>query len=370
MTKRCSKCILPETIPNIKFDEQDICNYCYEFDTEMRQFKLANEEKEKKFSKIIQQAKEEAKKNNAQYDVLVPVSGGRDSSYVLWKLATQYNLNVLCVNYANPYSSEQALKNIENLTNFTHSKLVRFSYKNKMHEKSFESNLKAWIKKPDLGSLSLICISCKPMYLEFYRIAKENKIKLIVDGSNIFEVTSFKMEAQGGRGTKSLLSNKTVSNVLKKIIENVGYFKVCNIAPAIKTFLSLNGSTPYLKFKYPNIVKIGYFYFFPYREQEVNETLKAIGWKKADENNSPWRFDCEIDSIKNYIYQRVVGATEKDDLFSKYIRYGVMKRDDAIKRLNEGTVNSAVVTRILNNANIQIYDLDKACDKIKTTKSI
>jgi tRNA(Ile)-lysidine synthase TilS/MesJ len=365
MIKRCSKCILPETVPGITFDKNGICSYCSEFAEKPEEIKSKFQEREGRFNKIIDRVKERKIKDSSRYDVLVPISGGRDSSYITWKLSNEYKLRVLCVNYANPYTSKQAIKNIEHLVNVTNSGLIRFSYPNRIHERSFEKNLKAWIKKPDLGTLGLICLACKPMYMEFYRIANENKIELIIDGANIFEVTTFKMEAQGGKGAKNLLSMKTLKNISLKIINNLRYCAWCNILSAIKTLLSLNGTTPYLKFRYPNIIKVPYFYIFPYDEKEINKTLNSIGWKKAEDNISPWRFDCEIDSIKNYIYQKSIGATEKDDLFSKYIRYGLATREEALQRLNEGNVNTEIVERILERIGLNISDLDKACKKIE-----
>lgn len=366
MIKRCSKCILPETVPNITFDKNGICNYCIDSEKELIQIDSKFEDRKRRFIKIINRVKEDVGSNGRKYDVLVPLSGGRDSSYIAWKLATEYKLRVLCVNYANPFSSKQAIQNIENLTKRINSGLIRYSYPNRLHERNFETNLKAWIKKPDLGTLGFICLACKPMYLEFYRIANENKINLIVDGANFFEVTTFKMEAQGGVGSKKLLSKKTLTNFFIKILNNLRYVNIYNVLFAIKILLSINGTTPYLKFRYPHITKVPYFYFFLYNEQEINETLSRIGWKKADDNISPWRFDCEIDSIKNYIYKQTVGATEKDDLFSKYIRYGLITRDDALRRLDEGTVNYEIVEKILNKSNLKISELDKACSKIKT----
>lgn len=367
MANRCTKCILPDTVPHIAFNRDGICNYCTDLDSEIERFKDKKHEKEMKFLEIIEEVKRHRLIEGGKYDVLVPVSGGRDSSYILWQLAAHYKLKTLCVNYANPYSSQQAIKNVETLIKATKSELVQFKYSNHSHEKNFAANLTAWVKKPDLSSLGLMCLACKPMYLEFFKIAKKNKINLIIDGSNIFEVTTFKMEAQGGSGAKFLFSAKTITRILSKVINNIHYLKICNLSPAVRTFLSLNGTTPFLKKRYPTIKKIGYFYFFPYDERHVNETLERIGWKKAEDNNSFWRFDCEIDSVKNYVYQKTIGATEKDDLFSKYIRYGLMTREEALKRLNEGIVNQEIVERILKTVHIYKSDLDEACRKICNT---
>lgn len=361
--KRCSKCILPESVPNINFDAQGKCNFCHSSETSFEKFIQGFEVRREKFVRLLEEKKKNCINKGLKYDVLVPLSGGRDSSYIAWSLATQFNMKVLCVNYANPYTSQQAIRNIQTVVSAINADLVSFPDKGRMHERSFAKNMRVWLKKPDLATLSLICLACKPMYLEFYKIAHAHHIELIVDGSNIFEVTTFKMEAQGGAGAQKLLSVGPFINLIKRISRNIGYFHWCNVVPGIKTLLSLNGHTPYLRKRYPRITKMGYFYVFTYNENEINTILKSINWKKAEDNASPWRFDCEIDSLKNYVYQKLVGATEKDDLFSKYIRAHMLSRQEALERLSEGEVNPEVLEKVLNRIGLQKKDLDSAFEK-------
>jgi len=144
----------------------------------------------------------------------------------------------------------------------------------------------------------------------------------------------------------------------QKVARNYRFVKPCNVIPAVHTIMSLNGHTPYLRWKYPNITKDGYFWAYPYNESKINETLKDLGWRTASDNKSPWRFDCEIDSLKNYLFKRLVGATEKDDLFSKNIRAGSISREEALSRLEEGDVNTEIVERVLNKVGMKLSELD------------
>lgn len=61
----------------------------------------------------------------------------------------------------------------------------------------------------------------------------------------------------------------------------------------------------------------------------------------------------------------MVGATEKDDLFSKNIRAGSMTRQEAIRRLEEGDVNIEIVERVLNKVGLKKADLDLIGSKVK-----
>ena len=355
MAIRCSRCILPETIPHISFDKNGVCNYCREYDENKNKIDINYSLKGEKFRGFVDEAARKRVQNGSKYDALVPVSGGRDSSYVAWELSKK--LKILCVHYDNPFSSSQTKVNVDHLMRTIKADLVTFNHPGDRHARSFKANLKAWLKKPELATTGLMCLACKPMYLEFFKIARKNKIGFIIDGSNPNEATTFKIEAQGGRRAKSLFSWKSIINVGGKATSNLRYFRACNILPAIHTFLSLNGNTPYLDWKYPDITKLGYFYFHPYHEKEINDCLREIGWEKAKDNKSPWRFDCEVDSLKNYLFQKVIGANEKDDLFSKNIRWGLTTREEAMNRLEECEVNIEIVERVLAKVGMKLSDL-------------
>lgn len=275
MVRRCSKCILPETIPNIKFDINGVCNYCNEYIENVGRRAINYEEKGKNFDVFIENHIRRRKENNLKYDALVPISGGRDSSYIAYKLSEK--MKILCVNYENPFTSSQAKKNIETVIKASNSDIISFNYKNGQHERSFQNNLKAWIKRPQLGNMGLLCLACKPMYLEFFKIAERNDIGLIVDGSNPNEVTTFKIESRAGAGVKKHYKMKAMINMGREIWRNYSYLKPCNFLPGIKTLMSLDGNTSYLRYRYQRyryrkIWKVGYFYFHAYNEKMIEET--------------------------------------------------------------------------------------------------
>ena len=78
--QRCKRCIMDTTDPEIKFDDQGICNHCNEFDAVTRKSWFPNAEGEKKLSDILDKVKSEGK--NKKYDCIIGLSGGIDSSYL------------------------------------------------------------------------------------------------------------------------------------------------------------------------------------------------------------------------------------------------------------------------------------------------
>ena len=196
MIKRCTKCILPETVPNITFDDAGVCNYCNKYIQEQDTIACNKTERGRILANLIEEARKRRTQGESKYDVLVPISGGRDSSYVAWALTVDKKLKVLGIHYDNPFSSRQARRNVDRLANELDLNIITYRWPGKRHERSFENNLKAWLKKPDLGSMGLLCLACKPMYLKFFQIAKKDNIHLIIDGSNPNEATQFKLEAK------------------------------------------------------------------------------------------------------------------------------------------------------------------------------
>ena len=87
MSVRCSRCILPGTIPHISFDENGVCNYCREYDENKSKIDINYGLKGEKFRGFVDEAIRERVQNGSKYDALVPVSGGRDSSYLAWELS-------------------------------------------------------------------------------------------------------------------------------------------------------------------------------------------------------------------------------------------------------------------------------------------
>lgn len=104
----CTTCLNMSTRNRIEFDELGRCNACV-WSEEKKSLDWSSREAE--FLDLIKKTKE---KNTGIYDVIVPVSGGKDGSYVSWILSTKYNLRVLNVTINPPLRSEIGHRNLEN----------------------------------------------------------------------------------------------------------------------------------------------------------------------------------------------------------------------------------------------------------------
>jgi hypothetical protein len=104
--KRCTRCILPENYPGIIFNEEGICNYCITY--KEREYLGGEALKEK-----IKASLETKSDRNDNYDCVLALSGGRDSTYLLYYLVKVLNLRVLAYFIDNGFIPEQTKQNVK-----------------------------------------------------------------------------------------------------------------------------------------------------------------------------------------------------------------------------------------------------------------
>ena len=108
----CSRCVSDTSIPGIKFDAEGVCNFC-RIHEELEKAHQLNDENKRRFEKLIAKIKHEGR--HKEYDCVVGVSGGRDSTYVLYN-AIKLGLRPLAVHFDNGWNSEIAVSNIKRAT--------------------------------------------------------------------------------------------------------------------------------------------------------------------------------------------------------------------------------------------------------------
>lgn len=108
--KRCTQCLMPATRPRITFDEHGVCNAC-QWSIEKKNIDW--EARWTQLEKMCDQFRGKGK----NFDVLVPVSGGKDSSYVAYMMKHKFKMNPLCVHIAPPIPMALGDENLQNFIN-------------------------------------------------------------------------------------------------------------------------------------------------------------------------------------------------------------------------------------------------------------
>jgi len=143
--RRCKRCILPETFPGIEFDKQGVCNYC----RSCRPLDFSGRDGE--FARLM----EEYRGKGARADCILGYSGGRDSSYVLVKLAKDYSMKVLLATYDWGMLSREAQQNWELAKSKLGVEHVVIRPDIERIYRNIRLNIQAWLKKPHLGMVWL-----------------------------------------------------------------------------------------------------------------------------------------------------------------------------------------------------------------------
>jgi len=112
----CTRCVQDSTVPGISFDAKGECNFCALHDKMTDLF--PNDERGEAFlAKTFAKIKAEGK--NKKYDCIVGISGGRDSTYLIWKIVKDWGLRPLAVHFNdgfdNPVGGENMIKAVKKL---------------------------------------------------------------------------------------------------------------------------------------------------------------------------------------------------------------------------------------------------------------
>ena len=324
--KRCTKCLLPETFPFIDFDEKGECNYCKNY-VKKNQPKPIRE---------LQQLLEPYRKTGGRPEVLVPYSGGRDSTYALHIVKEVLGLKPLTYTYDWGMVTDLARRNVSRVCGKLGVENIIVAANMQTKRANIKRNINAWLKKPELGMIPLFMSGDKYFFYYSNLISKQNDLDISIWGSNQLENTDFKT---GFCGISPNFSKERIDHIdsLAKIrlfsffarnfMQNPSYLNK-SIIDTMGSFMSR-----YL------IRRHGYFQLFDYLEWDedvINNTIiNLYDWEKSVDTSSTWRIGDGTASFYNYIYTRIVGFSENDTFRSNQIREGMITREEGLKRIYE-----------------------------------
>lgn len=110
MIRYCKRCAMPDTKPNLSFDDEGVCNACRNYENR----KAVNwDERKIELQEILEQYRS---KDGSNWDCIIPVSGGKDSTFQVIKML-EFGMNPLCVTSTTCHLTEIGRKNIKNIQN-------------------------------------------------------------------------------------------------------------------------------------------------------------------------------------------------------------------------------------------------------------
>ena len=327
--RRCTCCVLPETMPFIEFDENGVCNYC-------RNYQKTKVDGKEPLEKFIAQYR----RGDGRPDCIVTFSGGRDSSYTLHYVKEILKMNPIAYTYDWGMITDLARRNQARLCGKLGIEHILVSADITQKRSYIRQNVLTWLKKPELGMVPLFMAGDKQYFYYANKLGKQNNVKLIIIGTNLLEKTDFKSGFCGvppmyiyAPGKFYLLPvfdrTKLAFYYGRQYLSNPGYINA-SLYDTLFAFFSY-----YLQPH--NFLNI--YQYIQWDENKIISTLCDLyDWEIAKDTTSTWRIGDGTASFYNYIYYVLAGFTENDTFRSNQIREGMINRDQAMEFIHEGNM--------------------------------
>lgn len=328
----CSRCVMDTSDPEITFDANGVCNHCIEFDTVTRQNWFPNEEGAARWAAIVEQIK--AAGRDQEYDCILGLSGGVDSSYLAIKIH-EWGLRPLVVHVDAGWNSELAVANIEALVKHCnydlHTHVVDWEDMRDLHL----AYLRAGISNQDVPQDHIF-------FASLYHFATKNGIRYILSGGNL---------ATEGVFPKAWHGSAMDAINLKAIQRKYGERKLHSYKTI--SFFEYYIWYPFVK-KMRTVRPLNYM---PYDKAKALEELeKTVGYKPYARKHGESQF---TKLFQNYYLPEKFGYDKRRPHLSSLIVSGQMTRDEAMAKLAES----------LYDADELEIDIAYFCKKLRITRS-
>lgn len=321
---RCTRCILPETMPFISFDQSGICNYCHAY-TPRNSAQPLDE-----LVDLLAPYKRAVGR-----DTILPFSGGRDSSFGLHVAVEVLGLKPIAYTYDWGMVTDLGRRNISRMCAALGVENIIVAADIEKKRANIRKNLQAWLRSPHLGMMSILTAGDKHFFRYVETVKKQTGINLNLWSINPLEVTHFKA---GFLGIPPNFEEKRVyaSGLPQQLRYHSKRFAAMLESPRyFNTSLWDTLSGEYYRSAQK---KTDYYHLFDYmrwNETEINNTLDSYQWERAEDTPTTWRIGDGTAAFYNYVYARIAGFTEHDTFRSNQIREGDITRDEALALIAE-----------------------------------
>jgi len=307
--KICTSCIMDTSDPNISFDAQGVCEYCNNFNNNIKPNWDTGSAGEAELMKIAQKIKADGK--GRDYDCIIGLSGGLDSSYLAYVAKEKMGLRPLLFHVDAGWNTDQAVGNIERLVDGLGLELFT-DVINWEEMKSLQvAFLKAQVPDQDIPQDTAF-------FSGLYKFAKANKIKYVLTGGNYSTECCREPEEWGAYpGIDTTLINDIHGKFGKRKLKSFPLVDVLSYKIYYRYVLGMQVVRP--------------LNYVPYVKHEAEATLERLfGWKRFQHKHHESRF---TRFYEDYWMPRKFGYEKRRAHFSSLIMTGQMTREAALERI-------------------------------------
>lgn len=315
--RKCGKCLLPETYETILIeDDNSACNMCQGSD--FKKEGIDWDRRKKMLDKVI-----EKYRGKYDYDMVVPFSGGKDSTYTLYYLMKEYNIKPLVVRFDHGFMRSNHEKNVERTLKKMGADFITFQPNwNIVKRIMFE----AFKRKTDF------CWHCHTGIYSFpLRVAKNFNVPLIMWGEPLAELSAYYTYEDD----EIEFENEEKFNMVRNLGINAE-----DMWGMINTKESPIEKRDLLPYTYPDLadlekmdyysVCLGSFIPWDYRKQ-TDIIMEELGWQPDELEGVPTelnkegaKIECWMQGTRDYIKYLKRGYSRVTQLANFEIREGRM----------------------------------------------
>jgi N-acetyl sugar amidotransferase len=329
--QQCVRCVMDTSDSEISFNLIGVCNHCLKFEERTRLDWLPNDEGRRRWNHMVAQMKSNGR--GKEYDCILGLSGGVDSSYLALKVH-ESGLRPLVMHVDAGWNTELAVANIEAVVKYCgfdlHTHVVDWEDMRDLHL----AYLRAAVSNQDVPQDHIF-------FSSLYHFATSNGISHILSGGNLATEGIFPSSWHG--------SAMDAIN-LKAIHKNYGERKLNNYKTI--SFFDCYILYPLIK-KMRTLRPLNYM---PYDKAEaLSELQKKVGYKPYPRKHGESLF---TKLFQNYYLPKKFGMDKRRPHFSSLIVSGQMTRDEAMAKLDEPLYESVELE----------IDITYFCKKLRITR--
>jgi len=318
MTEReyqvCSTCVMDTTDSNISFDENGVCDHCNTFFRDIKPKWHTDERGEKEIKEIVKKIKKKGK--GKDFDCIMGMSGGIDSSYLLYLAVKKLGLRPLVFHVDAGWNSQEAVNNIEKMVD----KLGLDLYTEVINWEEMKDLQLAYFKA---GVSNIDTPQDHSFFATMYKFANEHNVKYILTGGNY--------STECVRNPLEWMYYQSDSIQLKDIYKKYGSAKLKNFP--ITNILWHKVYLPYVK----GIKLIRPLDFMEYDKEAATQFLvNEFGYQRYPQKHFESRFTRFYES---YWLTEKFGYDTRKVQYSSLILTDQMTREEALKKLESPAYN-------------------------------
>lgn len=305
----CARCIMDTSDPNIVFDDRGWCDYCNNFEATIRPNWLTDHRGEAALRELADKIRQEGK--GKDFDCIIGLSGGLDSSYAAYVAKEKMGLRPLLFHVDAGWNTDQAVSNIEKLVDGLgldlYTEVINWEEMKDLQAAFLRSQIPDQELPQDAAFFSSL-----------YKFARKFKIKYVITGSNYSTECCREPEEWGGYlGIDKLLFNDIHRRFGKRPLESFPLVDILVSKIYYQRIIGMKVAMPL------NMV--------PFIKKEAEDELgRLFGWQKFQHKHHESRF---TRFYEDYWLPRKFGFHKRRAHFSSLIMTGQMTREQALDRI-------------------------------------